>query len=130
MHDNLWCELEEDELEQAQGESEAGPVGSVLEDLEAVAIELNVAVKVHVVESLHWDLGLSAVLETVGLILEGEVMLNWATWGSRLLVLARAEAGHDSPKANENWNGCEQGKEDHGLQASTDLPCRVCWHNE
>ena len=30
VHDDLWSELEEDELEQADGESEVGPVGSVL----------------------------------------------------------------------------------------------------
>lgn len=130
MHDDLWSELEEDELEQADGESEVGPVGSVLEDLETVAIELNIAVEVHVVEGLHWDLGLSAVLELVGLLLEGEVVLDWATWKSDLLVLARAHARHDEPERDEDWDGGEEGKEDGSLQASADLPRHVGGRNE
>ena len=130
MHDDLWSELEEDELEQADSEAEVGPVGSVFEDLETVAVELNIAVKVHVVEGLHWDLALAAVLELVGLVLEGEVVLNWASWESGLLVLAWAHARHDKPERDEYWDGGEEGEEDGGLQASADLPCRVGWDDE
>lgn len=79
MHNDFRCELEENELEQADGEGEACPVGTVFEDLEAVAIELDIALKVHVVESLHWDLGPPTVLELIGVILEGEVVLDWVT---------------------------------------------------
>lgn len=130
VHDNLWSKLEEDELEQADGEPEADPVGSVLENLEAVAVELNIAIEVHVVKGLHWDLALSTVLELVGLVLKGEVVLDWASWKLDLLVLARAHARHDSPERDEDWDRGEEGEEDGGLQASADLPCRVCWHKK
>lgn len=127
MHDHLWRELEEDELEQAQGESKAGPVGSVLENLETVAIELDLALEVHVVESLHWDLAPSTVLQLVGLALKSEVVLDWASWELGLLILARAHAGHDKPEGDEDWDGGEDGKEDGGFQTTADLPCSVCW---
>lgn len=130
VHDDLRCELEEDEFEQADGKSEVGPVGSVLEDLETVAVELNIAIEVHVVEGLHWDLAPSAVLELVGLVLEGEVVLDWAAWQFDLLVLARAHARHDEPERDENWDGGEEGEEDGSLQASADLPCHVRWGDE
>lgn len=92
MHDNLWCEVEEDVLEEANGESEAGPVCAVLKDIQAVTIEFNVAVKVHVVEALHWDSGLAMVLQPIGLVLKGEVVLDWAARQPDFLVAARAEA--------------------------------------
>lgn len=130
VHDDLWSKLEQDKLEQADGESEVDPVGSVLENLETVAVELNIAVKVHVVEGLHWDLVPSAVLEFVGLVFESEVVLDWASWKSDLLVLARAHARHDVPEDDEDREGSEDSEEDGGLQASTDLPCRVGWDEE
>lgn len=130
MHNDLWSKLEQDKLEQADGESEVDPVGSVLENLETVAVKLNIAVKVHVVEGLHWDLVPSAVLEFVGLVFESEVMLDWASWKSDLLVLARAHARHDVPEDDEDREGSEDSEEDGGLQASTDLPCRVTWDEE
>lgn len=92
MHDDFGCELEENELEKTEGESEARPVGAVFQDLQTVTIELDIAIKVHVVESLHWNLGLSAISQSIGLILECEIMLDGTSWQFDFLVYARAEA--------------------------------------
>ena len=70
VHDNLRCEAEEDELEETDGEPEARPVMSVLHHLEAVTIEVDIALKVHVVEGLHGDLVSSTVLELIRIVLE------------------------------------------------------------
>lgn len=130
MHNDFRGELEENELEQADSEGEAGPVGTVLEDLEAVAVELDIALEVHVVESLNWDLGPPAVLELIGIVLEGEVVLDWATRESHFLIFARAESRVEVPEGNQERDRREEAKENRRLQTATDFPGRVCWHNE
>lgn len=130
MHNDFRGELEENELEQADGESEAGPVGTVLEDLEAVAIKLDIALKVHVVESLNWDLGPSTVLELIGVILEGEVVLDWATRKFHFLILARAESRVEVPEGNQERDRGEEAEKNRRLQTAADFPGRVCWNNE
>ncbi len=64
---------------------------SVFHNLEAVPIEVNVAIKVHVMESLHWNLVASSVLELVGLILEGKIVFDRAGRESGFFILARTE---------------------------------------
>lgn len=130
MHNNFRCELEENELEQADGESEAGPVGTVLEDLEAVAVELDIALEVHVVESLDWDLRPSAVLELIGIVLEGEVVLDRTTRKSDFLILAGTEGRVKVPEGNQERDRGEETEKNRRLQTATDFPGRVCGHNE
>lgn len=130
MHNDLRGELEENELKQADSEGEAGPVGTVLEDLEAVAIELDIALEVHVVESLNWDLGPPTVLELIGVVLEGEVVLDWTTRESHFLILARAKGRVEVPEGNQERDRGEEAEENRRLQTATDFPGRVCWHNE
>jgi hypothetical protein len=100
---------------------------SVFHNLEAVPIEVNVAIKVHVMESLHWNLIASSVLELVGLIFEGKVVFDRAAWNSGLFILARTERRGKVPEANQDGNCGEGTKEYACLQPSTDLPGKVCW---
>lgn len=130
VHNDFRCELEENELEQAYGEGEACPIGTVFEDLEAVAVELDIALKVHVVESLHWDLCPPAVLELVGVVLEGEVVLDRATRQCHFLIFARAEGRVKIPERNQERDRSEEGEKNRRLQTATDFPGRVCWHKE
>jgi hypothetical protein len=80
VHNNFWCEVEENIFEETDCESEACPIVSVLENLKSVTIEVNISIEVHVVEGFHRDLVLSAVLQLVLILLEGKVVLNWASW--------------------------------------------------
>ncbi len=64
---------------------------SVFHNLEAVPIEINVAIKVHVMESLHWNLVASSIFEFVGLMLEGKVVFDRAAWNSGFFILSRTE---------------------------------------
>lgn len=89
MHDDLGGKGEENELEQAQGEPEACPVMSVLQHLQGVTIEVNITIKVHVVEGLHGNLAVPSVLDLILFFLECEVVLDRATWQSNFVVLAR-----------------------------------------
>jgi hypothetical protein len=122
MHDELWCEAEEDVFKDANGKSEAGPVVPVLQNLQGIAIELNVAVKVHVLESLHGDLVPAAVPDLIGIALEGKVMFDGAPWELDLVVLARAEGRYSGPECDQNRDGGEETKEDGGLQSAADFP--------
>lgn len=111
VHNNFRRKDEENVLEQAQSKSEASPIVSVLHNLQAISIELNISIKVHAVEGLHWDLVAAVVLGLVGRVLEGKVMLDWATWVSSLLILARAERGSQIPEADQDWYCGEEAKE-------------------
>lgn len=122
MHDHLRDHASEEEPDQADGEAEVGPVVPILHYLEAVTVELDVAVKVHLVEGLHGDLVLAMVLGLVGRLLEGEVVLDRTAGIASLLVLARADGGDDQPEASQQGDGGEEGKEESGLVATADLP--------
>lgn len=125
MHDELWCEAEKDVLENSNGKSEAGPIVPVLQNLQSIAIELDFTVKVHVLESLHGDLVPAAILDLIGIALEGKVMLDGASRKLDLVVLARAEGRHGRPESDQDGDGGEEAKEDGGLQPAADFPREV-----
>lgn len=129
MHDDLGDHAKEEELDEANGEAEASPVMAVLHDLEAVTLEVDFAVKVHLVEGLHGDLVVAAVLEAVRLLLEVEVELDRATRQTDLLGLAGADGGNDQPPDGEEGKVNNESEEDGGLEATTDLPAHVPGHN-
>jgi hypothetical protein len=123
MHNSLWQQAEEEELEEAKGKSEAGPIMPVLQHLQTVAVEVNVAIKIHVMESFHGDLVLPAVLDLIRIILEGKIMLDWATRKLNLIVLSWSERRCDSPEGDKDGDGGKKGEEDCGLQTAADFPC-------
>lgn len=122
MHDQLRDHARQEVLDQADGEAEAGPVMPVLHHLQTVAIDVNVAIKIHLMERLHGNLVPALVLDPVCGPLEGEIMLNRAARESGLLVFPRRDGRDDEPKAGQQWNAGEEGKEDGGLQAASQLP--------
>ena len=91
VHNHLWCEAQENKLEQAQREPETSPVMPVFHNLQGIPVEINVSIKIHVVESFHWDLVLSTIFDLIGLILEGKVVFDWAAWKLGFLIFARTE---------------------------------------
>ena len=99
---------------------------SVFQNLKAVTVKINITVEVHFLESLHWDFVLSTVFDTIGILVEGKVVLNRATWVTGLLILARSEGRSDTPEGHKDWDGGENGKKDSSLPAATDLPGEVC----
>jgi hypothetical protein len=122
VHDNLGNHAKEEELDESNGETEAGPVMTVLHGLEAVTLEVDIAVKVHLVEGLHGDLVVATVLDTVGLLLEVEVELDTTVRKADLVVLARADGRDNKPPNGEHRKIDDEGEEDGGLEATTKLP--------
>jgi hypothetical protein len=98
---------------------------AVFEHLQAIAIEVDVAVKVHLMERLHGDLVLAMVLGLVGGLLEGEVVLDRAAGELGLLRLARRDSRHNQPETAEEGGAREDGKEDCKLETVAELPGHV-----
>ena len=121
VHDDLGHHTSKEEPEERQSEAEVGPVVAVLHDLESVAIEVDIAVEVLLVESLHGDLAAAVVLCAIGLLVELEVVLNGGTGVASLLVLAGSVAGSNGPEGHQDGDGSQETKEDPGLEATTEL---------
>lgn len=112
MHKDLGHHAKEEELDKANSEPEASPVMAVLHNLKNISLEVDIAIKVQLVKGLHGDLVAAAILETVGLFLEIEVVFNRATGKASLFVLAGADGGHDQPVGAEQGEIDEDGEED------------------
>lgn len=125
MHNDFGHHLGQEEVEQSEGEAKASPIVTVLHHLQAVTVELDITVKVHLEEGPHGDLVLAAVLHTIRLLLEGKVVLHRTSRVSGLLILAGSKSGGSVPEGGEDWDGGEDGKEYCGLQSSANLPGEV-----
>ena len=124
VHDELGNHTEEEVADKTNGEAEASPVVAVLHDLEAVALELDVAVKVHLVKGLHGDAVGATVLVAVRLLLEVEVELDGTAGKASLVGLARADGGDDEPVGSQEREVDNQGEEEGGLEATAHLPAQ------
>lgn len=125
VHNDLGNHAKEEKLDETNGEAEAGPVVSVLHNLETVTLEVDVAVEVLLVESFHGNLLMTLVLVSVGLLLEVEVLLDGTARESNLVVLSGRDGRDDQPPGAEKGEISKEGKEDGSLETTTDLPAEV-----
>lgn len=121
MEKHLGDEAKQEVLEEARGELEVGPVVTVLEAVQSIALEVNLTIEVLLVEDDHGDLALSAVSSAVVLAVEVQVVLDGKTTVLGLLGLARRNGGSDSPESDQHRNASEESEEDGGVETSTDL---------
>lgn len=98
MQKHLGHHARDEEPHEADGEPEARPVMSVLQDVQCVALEVNVAVEVFFMEGLHWDLIASIVLLPVFFFMEGKVVVDWFARKLRLFILTRREGRGGHPE--------------------------------
>lgn len=61
MHDDLGDHTGQKVAKQAKGELPIGPVVSVFHDLQCIALEVDFAIKVHLVKGFHWYLVLAII---------------------------------------------------------------------
>lgn len=130
MHDELRNHAEKEELDQANGEAEASPVMTVLHNLQAVTLEVNITIKVHFVEGFHGNLVRSTVLGAISLLLEVEVEFDGTAGKLSLLIAARTNRGNDEPPSGQKGNINNQGDEDKSLQTTTDFPFQVVGYSK
>lgn len=93
MHDDLGYHPKNYKLEQVDGKAEASPIMPILHDLEGIASEVYLAVKVHLMERFHWDLALSMIFGAIRRLVEIKVVLNRPPWVPDFLVLPWGYAG-------------------------------------
>jgi hypothetical protein len=122
VHDNFWGKGEENVLEQAKSKSEAGPVMPVLHNLQAVPIEVDVAIEIHRIKCLQWNLVRPSVLELVGLMFECKIMFDRAARIFGFFVFARREGRGEVPEGDQDRDRGEDAEKDGGLQSTTQLP--------
>ena len=70
MHQHLGYHTSQKETVQAQRHPEVRPVMSIFHNLQSITLEINIAVKIHLVECLHRNLALSVVLRPITLFLK------------------------------------------------------------
>ena len=98
MHNHLWYHAKQKVLEQTGRKAENGPVMAILHYVEGIALEVDKAIKIHLVESLHRYLVLAPVSHPVLLPLKGEVVLHWFSRDFSFLVQAWREARGERPE--------------------------------
>lgn len=123
VHDNFGHHACQEEPVQAQGKPELGPVMSVLHNFQSVTVELYVAVKVHFVESLHWNLVAASVLDFVAVFFKRKVVLDGSAGETSFFVDARGHGGSYGPECHEDRDSGEDGEEDPCEEAAVDFPC-------
>lgn len=89
VEQHLGDETEQEVLEETTSELEVGPIVTVLEALQSITLEVNLAVEVLLVKDHHGDFALAAVRSTIVLTVEVQVVLNGAAAVLGLLGLAR-----------------------------------------
>jgi hypothetical protein len=55
MHDNLRHHTEKEEFEETEREAKIGPIMTVLHYFKAVTLEVDLAIKIHLVKCFHWN---------------------------------------------------------------------------
>lgn len=131
MHDNLGNHANKEVLDQTDGETEAGPIVAELHNLKAVAVEVDVAFKVHLMEGLHGNLLLAIVLALVLRLLESKVVLDALARVLGLLVLSRANRRDNHPVGSQERQTGEHREEEGSLGATTELPGEpVRWNDQ
>jgi hypothetical protein len=125
VHQHFGNEAGKEVLEQSQRKAEAGPVMSVLQYIESITLKINLAVEVLLVESLHGNLALAMIFDTVMFAVELQVVLNRAARILGFLVLARRHGRGHGPEEHQDRNGSEDGEEDGGVETSSDLAGKV-----
>lgn len=130
VHDQLRNHAKQEKFDQTNGESEAGPVMTVFHDLEAVALEINISIKVHFMESLHWDLVQTTVLGTISFLFKVEIEFNRTAGKLRLLIATRANRRNDEPPRGQKRKIDEQSEKYESLEPAANLPFQIVWYSE
>jgi hypothetical protein len=124
VEQHLGDKSEQEVLEKAGGEFEVGPVVTIFESLQSIALEVNFAIEVLLIEDNHGNFALSTVSGAVMLTVELQVVLDGEATVLGLLGLARRNGGRDSPKSDQDRDASKDSKEDGGVETSTDLACQ------
>ena len=125
MHQQLGDETKQEVLVETHGEAEIGPVVAELKALESITLEVHLAIEELLIEDLHGDLALALVGGTVMLTVEVKVVLHGTTGVLGLFILTGGDGRSNGPEGHQDRNGCKDGEEDGGVEASIHLAGQV-----
>lgn len=125
MHEHFRHHTSQEEAEKTNGKPEICPVMSILHHFQCIALEVHGAIEVHLVESLHGDLGFAMVFGPVLFAVELEVMFHWSSGKSGLFVLSWGYGGGEVPKGRQDGNASEDSKENPCEEPPIDLSGKV-----
>lgn len=128
MNNHLGDEAKKEVLDQSKGEAGLGPVMAPFENLQHIAVEVDLAVKVLLLESLNGNELLAVVSIAVFGLVEFEVVLDGFARKLRLLVLAGGKLGREPPEGSEDGEQQEEGEKHPRLDAHAPAPGNVCGH--
>lgn len=111
VEDDIGNEVEKNVAEVVHSELEARPVVALLHNIEDVTVDVNLAVKVGVVEGLHGHLLVLPLLTELG-VLDGVVLAQGAVGKSSLLVDTGPILAGDNPVANGQGHEEENEEDD------------------
>ena len=130
MHDDLGDHPKKEVLKERGGESKVGPVMSLLKNVQSIALEVNLAIKVELVEGLHGDLVVTLVLGSEISVLELEVMLDTKVRELGLVADTRRISRSNGPESKKNGEKPKKDEENVGVEATTDLVLAVVRNEE
>ena len=55
MHDNLRHHAEQEKFEETEREAKVGPIMTVLHNVKAITLKINLAIEIHLVKCFHWN---------------------------------------------------------------------------
>lgn len=122
VHEDITGEGTKEEFHERPGKSEVSPVVAVLQDVKQIAVDIDLAVDVHLREVLERHFSPAMVLAPELISLEGEVRLDGLAGKLRLIVHARAEGGGPSPDGNQQREEKSDAEEPPGLPSAADVP--------
>lgn len=125
VQDDLRKHSGQEELEQRKSETEAGPVVSVLHGIQTIALEGHLSIKEELVESLHWDLVVTAVLFGELGRVELEVVFHSAVGEFNFFIQTRRVGRSHGPESHENGDNKDQEEQHKTLESSSNLPGNV-----
>lgn len=125
VDNHLWDHGKEEVLDQSEGEAGLGPVVAPFERLEHVAIDLNFAIKILLLERLNGNLLLAVVRVAVFGLVELEVVLDGLAGKLGLFVLAGSKFRREPPEGAEDGQEQDNGEEEPCLEAHAPAPCDV-----
>lgn len=125
VHKQFGDKPQKEMLVESHCEAEVGPVVSELQTLESVALEVDLAGEVLLVENLHWNLALAAIRGAVMVAVEVQVVLDGTAGVLGLLGLAGGDGRCHGPEHHQNRDRREDGEEDGGVEPSADLAGQV-----
>lgn len=98
---------------------------SILHHLKQITININLAIKVFLMERLHRDLATATILHLVRIGAERQVVLDRLARVRGLFILAGGEGGCEGPVGGEDGDGGKDGEENTEFEAAADFPGEV-----